>query len=125
MIFERLRRILLEEPTGPLRFFFGFGAIGYSLVLPEFATYPMYRLAFEWANPWVWTVAFAVNGWAMVTGALLSNPSRIMYLLEAVLGVACWVGLGVATSLAQGMPGPTFFASFIAVWLYVRYPEWN
>lgn len=125
MIFKRLRKILLEEPTGPLRFFFGLGAIGYALVLPGFETYPMYAMAFAWLNPWIWSVAFMINGVALVAGALHNKPSLLMYILEAILGLTCWLSLGIATALSQGMPGPTFFASIISVWLYVRYPEWK
>lgn len=125
MSMDRLRQILLEEPTGSIRFFFGLSAIGYALAIPAFFDYPMYIIAFQVAPAWVWSAAFAANGAALVIGAMSNNPSRHMHALEAVLGVLVWLGMGVTTSLAQGMPGPTFFASLIAVWLYVRYPAWK
>lgn len=125
MIIERLRHILLEEPTGALRFFFGLGALGYSMAMPAFADYTMYSLALSIVPAWVWSAAFAANGSALIYGSITNRPSRTMHFLEAVLGVIVWLGMGVTTSMAQGMPGPTFFASLIAVWLYVRYPAWK
>lgn len=125
MISDRLKHILLEEPTGALRFFFGFGAIGYALALPGFEGYPMYSLAFHWLGVWWWCAGFAINGVALVVGSLTNKPGLLMYYLEGILGLAVWLMMGLATALAQGMPGPTFFASFIAIWIYVRYPEWK
>lgn len=125
MIWERLRVILLEEPTGALRFFFGLGAVGYSLAMPAFADYPMYALSVELAPMWVWSALFAANGTALIIGSISNKPSRLMHFLEAVIGMAVWLGMGITTSLAQGVPGPTFFASIISVWLYVRYPSWK
>lgn len=125
MIFSRLRHLLLEESTGPLRFFFGWGSIGYALSMPQFVDYPMYHIALEWLPAWLWSAAFAINGTALIVGALHNNPSRMMYLLEGILGATVWLTLGISTAMAQGMPGPTFFASFIAVWIFVRYPEWK
>lgn len=125
MIFERLRVILLEQPTGALRFFFGFGSIGYAIAMPSFGGYPMYSVALSMFPVWVWALLFAVNGVALVWGAIYGQPSRLMHFLEAVVGVTVWLGMGITTSLAQGVPGPTFFASLISVWLYVRYPAWK
>lgn len=125
MIYERLRVILLEEPTGSLRFFFGLGAIGYSMAMPAFSGYPMYALALHLFPEWLWAAGFAANGAALVIGAICNRPSRYMYLLEGVLGVAVWLAMGITTAMAQGMPGPTFFASFISIWIFVRYPSWK
>lgn len=125
MIIDRLRHILLEEPTGALRFFFGLGAVGYAFAMPNFSDYPMYQLALSVLPAWVWSAAFAANGSALIYGSLTNKPSRLMHFLEAVLGVTVWLGMGVTTAMAQGVPGPTFFASLIAVWLYVRYPSWK
>lgn len=125
MIFERLQTIFLEESTGALRFFFGLGALGYAFAMPNFGDYPMYQMAMSLLPAWVWSAAFAANGSALIAGAICNKPSRLMHFLEAVLGVAVWLGMGVTTALSQGVPGPTFFASLISVWLYVRYPSWK
>lgn len=124
-LFERLRVILLEEPTGNVRFFFGLISIGYAMFLPSTVGHYMYRLAFEWVNPWLWCTGFMVSGIALVVGSIQGRPSRTMFVLEGVLSGIVWGGMGLATTLSQGMPGPTLFACFIAGWIFVRYPAWK
>lgn len=125
IFFERLRVVLLEEPTGNVRFFFGLIAIGYGFVIPGFSAHPMYAMSMEWFNPWIWTAAFMISGIALVWGALSSKPTRLGFILEGVLSWVAWFLLGLTTAVSQGMPGPTFFASLIAGWILVRYPTWK
>lgn len=122
---NRLQQILLKDPTGNVRFFFGFLSIGYGLFMPQVEGHYMYRLALQWINPFAWSAALLINGAALIWGAMTNRPSRIMYLLEGWLGAAVWLMLGLATSLSQGVPGPTMAASFVAGWILVRYPEWK
>jgi len=125
LVFERLRSVLLEDPTGNVRLFFGLITIGYSLFIPQTVGHFMYQLAVEWVNPWIWAIAFMTNGIALVYGAISNKPSLTGFILEGWLGLASWGTMGVATSLSQGIPGPTFCAAFIAVWIFVRYPKWR
>lgn len=125
MMRERLRAILSESDPTAVKFFFGLVTIGYSIFIPQAIGHYMYRLAFEWINPWVWVVALMVNGIALVMGALYDRPTRLSFILEGVLGGAAWGALGVATAASQGVPGPTFFAMFIAIWIGGRHKPWK
>lgn len=122
---SRLRQILLCDPTGNVRFFFGLITIGYAVFMPQAGPNPVYQVALQWVSPFAWSALFAINGVALVYGSLTNRPSRIMYCLEGWLGVSSWMTLGIATAIAQGMPGPTLFLAFIAGWVLVRYPEWK
>lgn len=124
-VFSRLQQILLKDPTGNVRFFFGIVTFGYAIFIPQTAGHYMYGLALQWFPPCVWGALLGINGIALIYGSITNRPSRTMYLLEGWLGALAWGILGLATSLAQGMPGPTMFAAFIAGWILVRYPEWK
>lgn len=125
LVFERLRSVLLEDPTGNVRLFFGAITVGYALFIPNTVGHFMYQLANEWINPWVWASAFMVNGISLMFGAITNRPSLTGFVLEGWLGLFTWGTMGLATALSQGVPGPTFFAAFIAIWIFVRYPRWK
>lgn len=123
--FARLRQILLEDPTANVRFFFGLVTIGYALFIPHTVSHAMYDMANSLLHPLVWCAIFLINGICLVWGSVHNKPGPAMFVLEGLLGAVAWLVLGVATAISQGMPGPTFFASFIAVWVFVRYPTWR
>lgn len=122
---SRLQQILLKDPTGNVRFFFALVTIGYGMFIPQVEGHYMYRLALDWVPSNVWSMVLIINGTALMWGSISNRPSLLLYVLEGWLGAAAWLTLGIATSLAQGMPGPTMFAAFIAGWILVRYPEWK
>lgn len=121
----RLRYVFLESETVAVRAFFATITLGYALFMPHAAETPQYEVALMLMPAWVWSVGFALNGSALLYGVMTRKSGKFLLALEGMLGVVVWLTMGIATAVASGTVGPTMMASFIAIWIYVRYPEWK
>lgn len=124
-VLSRLRYVFLESETVAVRAFFGILSFCYGLYIPHTVYFEEYGSALLWMPAWMWAAMFHVHSVSLWCGILFKKHNAVMLALEGVLGVFVWVALGLATTMAQGMPGPTLAASPVAIWILVRYPTWK
>lgn len=122
---DRLSYVFLKSETVAVRAFFGIMSLLYGIFIPQTEGQFEYAVALQWFPAWLWSAAMVTNGLAIFVGVLTQRYNLVLLLLEGALGMAAWLTLGVATSISQGVPGPTFAAAFVAIWIFVRYPSWK
>lgn len=121
---DRLRYVLLESETVAVRAFFGLISIGYAMFMLSVEKHTEYNLALSILPYWIWSLGFLIHGVSVWYGIISQKSSFALLILEGFLGAGIWLTLGICTSAAQGLPGPTLMASTIAIWQFVRYPRW-
>lgn len=124
-LYARLREVFLESETVAVRFFLGMMALGYAIYMPATTYHQHYALANQWIHPAIWSVFFLLHGSALMYGVITQRYSLFLMIVEGFLGAFVWLVLGIATSVAQGVPGPTLAAALVAGWVLVRYPSWK
>lgn len=121
---NRFVRMLLIGETILLRFWFALASFGFSLWIYFDETYIInHHVASEMTAPGAQVILFFLHGCATLYGALTGRFSQILLILEGLLGVFLWVGIGGAEMVQQGIPGPMLVAGGgIALFLLMRYP---
>lgn len=123
---ERLERILFKDQSTTTRFWFGIVTVFFGFFISMSHTvdnpHSEYTLMLKLAPPWLWAMAYFLNGAAYIYGAYTNRYSKVQLMLEGTLGVVVWVGSAYAVSITQGVIGAHAGGALIAFWLYVRYP---
>ncbi len=122
---DRLRYVILESETVAVRAFFGLISIGYAIFMLSIEGHTEYNIALAIFPNWLWAAGFLIHGISVWYGIVAQKANLALLILEGFLGAGIWIGLGICTSAAQGLPGPTLMASSIAIWQFVRYPRWK
>jgi hypothetical protein len=116
----------MGSETLALRFWFGLVSIGFAaFLLFEAVSHWEYAVSFSFMPHWAWATLFAINGAALLLGAITKRYSKVHLLVEGGLGVFLWVAMGITSMISQGTPGAITMSMFISVWLCIRYPTWN
>lgn len=124
-LLDRLCYVFLRSETVAVRAFFGILSFAYGLYIPHTIYFAEYGSALLWMPAWLWALLFHAHSAALWFGIFTRKFNAVMLALEGVLGVFVWVALGLATTMAQGIPGPTLAATPVAIWILVRYPTWK
>ena len=116
--------LLLTGPTDLLRLWFGLASIGFSFWILSDRNYPIeHAMTLAIASTEAQMVLFFIHGAAMLYGVTTGTYNRLLLILEGVLGIFLWVGIGASEAVHQGSPGPMLIAGGgIALFLLVRYP---
>ena len=123
---DQLRDLLLISETRLLRFWFGLFGLAFAVFLMTAADdHWEYRITFAMAPAGFWVAALAINGLAMVYGAVTRNYSPFAFIMEDVLGVLTWTSLSITSMISQGTIGGVTVAALINIYLLMRYPAWK
>jgi hypothetical protein len=66
-----------------------------------------------------------VHGVSILYGVLTGRKNVVLLITDGALGCFLWSTVGIIYICFQGVPGPSFVGSLIAIWLLVRYPSFN
>lgn len=126
MIREMLQSFVtmfLTADTRLMRFWFALCSLGYAnwVFFDEF--YPILHPSITkfvdiGVLPWLFLTHAAVS----IYSVLREKTNTQFLFLEGVLGVFLWLATGIAETTDQGSLGPNLIASFMAIYLLIRYP---
>jgi hypothetical protein len=116
-------RMFLTADTRLMRFWFALCSIGYanwvffddhySVLHPSINNFVDVQML-----PWL----FLTHACVSIYSVLSEKTNTYFLFLEGVLGVFLWLVTGISETTDQGSLGPNLIASFMAIYLLVRYP---
>lgn len=124
MISKNFIRLILSGETALLRFWFSLASLGFATWILFDESYPVIHYnTLNIASVNVQVTLFLVHGLATLYGVLYRRYSTTLLILEGLVGVFLWSGLGLAEAIQQGSPGPMLIAGGgISLFLLIRYP---
>lgn len=124
---NHFKELMLVGSTQMLRLWFGITACFFAIFITSESalTNPEYALGFAIVPQVYWAIAFMVNGAVLIYGAITSKYSKIGLILEGILGTALWAAVGITVMISQGSLGAVTIATFLSVYLLIRYPTWH
>lgn len=122
---SRMVALMATGDTDLLKFCFAWCSLGWSFFI--LAATDTFRQQFPSAaalgSPVILGWLFVFQALASMYGVLTGRSNVLLLLVESLLGLYLWGGMGIAEALGQGVPGPLIFGGFISLLLFVRYPN--
>ena len=125
-VWEQLLWVLTKSQTTSTRFWFGMAGIGFGsfLMFSPAVTNGVseYAMMMKLAPSYVWSLAFSINGLALLYGVFSQTYSKTLVIFEGLLGTMAWTTTAVTIVISQHTLGATVAGAAVAFWLLVRYP---